>query len=112
MSFEKQVEEIKSFFNLSKIDVINEGGCRFLYLHQFFKTKGGEYLDCLFACDNHLGYVTRLWFPKMIPTATQRHWNHPNTYICGRTWFAFSWRPRPDVTTLCEKLQAHIMGAL
>lgn len=109
MEFLKQVEEIKSFFKLEKLDVVNEGGCRFLCLPQIFKTKDDEIIDCLFSCDNHQGYPNRLWFPKVISTSEQRTWNGQNVYIAGRTWFAFSMRGKG--TTLLEILLSHYMGA-
>lgn len=109
MEFSKQVEEVRSFFKLEKLEVINEGGCRFLHLPQTFKTKDGEILDCLFACDDHLGYPNRLWFPRVISTSEPRGWNGQNVYIAGRTWFAFSMRGKG--ATLLEIILSHYMGA-
>lgn len=111
MNFEQQVEEVRFFLGLEKIEVKSEAGCRFLYLPLFFKTKSGELVDCLFACENHQGYDNRLWFSRDLSAEMKGNWNHKNVYITGRTWFAFSWKPRPEVKTLCEKLQSHLSGA-
>ena len=108
MNFEKQVDEIKKVFNL-EVQMFTEGGCRFLYLPSFFKSNANEFLDCLFACDAHLGYPNRLWFPKMIRTSEKRNWNGQNVYINGKIWFAFSMRGKG--ATLLEILMSHFMGA-
>ena len=108
MNFEEQVDEIKRVFKL-KVEIFTEGGCKFLYLPSFFKTDTNEFLDCLFACDAHLGYQNRLWFPKVIRTSEQRNWNGQNVHIKEKRWFAFSMRGKG--TTLLEILMSHIMGA-
>lgn len=108
MIFEKQVDEIKNAFNLDDVKVIIEGGCRFLYLPSFFKVNN-EKLDCLFACDDHLGYPNRLWFPRIITTREPRNWNSENIYIAGKNWFAFSMRGKGG--NLLELLLSHLMGA-
>lgn len=109
MSFEEQVEEIKLVFGFNEIKVFAEGGCRFLYLPSFFKDSDGGKFDCLFACDNHLGYPNRLWFPKVIATKEARNWNGQNVHINEKSWFAFSMKGKGQ--TLLEILMSHLMGA-
>ena len=108
MSFEEQVNEIKKIFQLKEIKVFTECGCRFLYLPTFFQSKKNENLDCLFACDDHLGYPNRLWFSKIFQTTEQKNWNGHNVYINGKVWFAFSVRGKGN--TLFEILMSHLVG--
>ena len=109
MSFEQQVEAVRVIAGLDKVEVKTEAGCRFLYLPQFFKTKDGEFVDCLFACDNHQGYPNRLWFAKDLSSEIKQNWNHRNVYINGRTWSAYSMRGKGG--TLSEILLSHLAGA-
>lgn len=109
MSFENQVEEIRKTFNLEEVKVTTQAGCRFLHLPSFFKVNENERLDCLFACDNHLGYPNRLWFSRIITTSEPRNWNGKNVYISGSNWFAFSMRGKGS--SLLELLLSHLMGA-
>lgn len=110
MALENQIEEIKENFPTCEIETYLEGGCRFLHLSSFIKDPENKdkSLDCLFACDTHMGYESRLWFPKKITTKEQRHWNHPNTYILGKSWHAFSFKAKGN--TLLEKLMSHMGG--
>nr|BDT27419.1 hypothetical protein BHI3_08850 [Bacteriovorax sp. HI3] len=109
MSFEQQVEAVRIITGLEKIEVKTEAGCRFLYLPQFFKTKSGELVDCLFACDTHQGYSNRLWFAKDLSCEIQANWNHKNFCIIGRLWSAFSMKGKG--ATLSEILLSHLAGA-
>lgn len=111
MSIEEQLAEIQRHFSMIPVAVEKEGGSRFLRLPQFFTDPEDKKskIDCLFGCDNHLGYETRLWFSKIVKTSEQRNWNHANTYILGHTWNAFSFKAKGD--TLLEKLLSHLAGA-
>lgn len=111
MSFEDQIAEIQRFFPLVEIALLKEGGCRFLRLSSFFPDpeNSDSRLDCLFACDPHLGYDSRIWFPKALATSVPRNWNHKNTYILGQKWCAFSFKAKGK--SLLEKLLSHIGGA-
>lgn len=109
MSFEQQVEAVRVIAGLNKLEIKTEAGCRFLYLPQFFKTKSGEFVDCLFACDNHHGYPNRLWFEKDLSNEIKQNWNHRNVYINGRMWSAFSMRGKG--VTLSEIFLSHLAGA-
>ena len=108
MDFEEQLKELQENFPGIMVSVEQEGGCRFLRLSEFFVDKAdpSQKLSCLFGCDSHLGYDSRLWFPKQIQTVETRNWNAQNTYILGSTWFAFSYKAKG--TTLSEKLLCHL----
>lgn len=107
MNFDQEIEDIKSALKLTKLEIIIEGGCRFLFLHQFFRTKDGEPLDCLFSCDPHLGYQNRLWFPRDLRASIKQNWNG-DAVIVGKRWFAYSMQPKG--VTLLEKLLSIYMG--
>lgn len=107
---EKQIEEIQRYFPHIPVVGATEGGSRFLRLPQFITDPENVHLklDCLFGYDNHLGYPTRLWLPKVIKTTDQRNWNHVNTYILGQLWSAYSYTAKGE--TLLEKLLSHLAG--
>lgn len=110
MSFEEEVNEVEKYFNLTKVNVFTEGGCRFLHLPQFYKNEKGELWDCLFGCDKFLGYENRLWFPEMFSTSNPKtNWNGKNQYINGSRWFAFSLKGKGN--SILELLLSHLMEA-
>ena len=111
MSLEEQITEIKNAFSSTHITSEREGGCLFLRLPSFFSDPENPdiKLDCLFACDPHLGYPTRLWFPKVIKTTEPRNWNSVDIYLLSGIWNAFSFNAKGN--TLLEKLLSHYQGA-
>lgn len=110
LPFEEQVKQIQSCFINTVVTLEVEGGCRFLHLPSFIEDPNfpNQFLDALFACDNHLGYPSRLWIQKQISTVETRNWNNVNTYILGKNWSAFSFKAQGE--TLLEKLLSHMRG--
>lgn len=89
-----------------------EGGVPYVDLPALVLPEGcaPAVVDALFSPREAHGYPSRLFFAQQLTTRSQRNWNS-TVRICGRSWFAFSWKIDKPAARLLGLLHMHL-GAL
>lgn len=85
----KELNDLKAAFPNSEISHFKEGGIDFFEIK---KVPGQNIEECVLQVGHFMGYDSRLFFTQVIPTKSERNWNHKNVLIRNKIYYAFSYR--------------------
>lgn len=85
----KELADLKTAFPNSEISHFKEGGIDFFEIK---KVPGQNIEECVLQVGHFLGYDSRVFFPQVVPTKSERNWNNQNVLIRNKTYSAFSYR--------------------
>lgn len=102
-----ELHELVTIFSNINVEHWNEGGVDFFKITNFNFINGiNEYV---LQVGNFMGYESRLFFPEIIKTKTERNWNHKDVLVRNKIYNAFSYRVPNG--SLVQILLSHLGGA-
>lgn len=110
MSFAtNEIDELKQCFD--GLSACAEGGISFLLIPSLSLPAGCDpaVVDALLCPSQRDGYSSRLFLStKVAHRGRGQNWNSNDVMICGRRWWAVSWKAQESRKRLSAILAAHL----